>query len=858
MNNLSKVTLSVLKAPPGFGKTTLATAWADSALARGNKVGWLSLDESDDNAQRLMLYIASALQRAAEGASFSAATRIQELTLLPASQMATLLLNELEQSDAQWLLFIDDYHHVPPTVLIEALGPLVRYAPDNFHLVLCGRTDLAPELYLHLYSDAIFEVDTARLKFTLDETWQLVANNQGENTDQSQVLEMYQHSDGWIAALRARLFVQHSTHSPQQHYLGLSGLFDEVLRRLPEPIAQYLPALAVVNKFTARLAEVVSGCPDGRALIRQLEHLQIFLASLDASGQWYALHPLFRDHLRKTLARTEGLEKNAMIRAAQWFAEQHLWADAVQTSLNADDDASALQWISRCAMSLVEHGDFIQLLDWGRRLKSRLLQAPPPLKLALAWASALAMQGDKSLSLLDEVTEQLDDASSELYWECEALRAMLLALKDNSLQSGVLTARCLPHLDRVPWIRNAMLNTLCYSHIQQCRWEAFYSVPPPFDSPHEHHRYIFTQTYRQCMMGQAEYRQGHIERAVSILEGAIAQAGPATQGPGGYAHPVLRALPAAFLSAIHYQTGQFEAARRLNLESLDMVRYAGFLDCAAAAFITANHLARCQGQPNVARRILAEAENLASERGWLRLSVLTLIERLRLSLAEHNTQEARACFNELLGLLDTPPAAGLEYLGLRSLASLWYEVKGRSANADLEKANADCTQAQQLGLIPLSLQLLAAIAIVTFTRGHVEQAADTLLRLTDPLASTGLLRLVADQPGSAQLRPLIDQVLDSRQTTSAQQQILQALGQVLSSPEKVSELNASSVTSKERQVLELVAAGKSNKEIARLLNITPETVKTHMKNIFIKLGVDSRAQAAVKAKSNGLIEGLKG
>jgi LuxR family maltose regulon positive regulatory protein len=200
----------------------------------------------------------------------------------------------------------------------------------------------------------------------------------------------------------------------------------------------------------------------------------------------------------------------------------------------------------------------------------------------------------------------------------------------------------------------------------------------------------------------------------------------------------------------------------------------------------------------------------------------------------------------------------LEYLGLRSLASLWYEVKGRSGNADLEKANADCTQAQQLGLIPLSLQLLAAIAIVTFTRGHVEQAADTLLRLTDPLASTGLLRLVADQPGSAHLQPLIDQVLDSRQTTSAQQQVLQALGQVLSGPEKISELNASSVTSKERQVLELVAAGKSNKEIARLLNITPETVKTHMKNIFIKLGVDSRAQAAVKAKSNGLIEGLKG
>ncbi|ESQ98396.1 hypothetical protein F753_15970 [Stutzerimonas chloritidismutans AW-1] len=855
---ISHTTLSVLKAPPGFGKTTLATAWADAAQARGGKVAWLTLDETDDSSPRLLFYMAAAFHRGFAGTLFTDTARLQELGRLPAEHLLSQLLQEIEQSQVPCYLFIDDYHCVPSEVLEQALGPLIRYAPDNLHLLLAGRCDPPPSLYQYLYDDAVLTLDVAQLRFTLGETCELIASaNQGPFSP-ADIQELQHSSEGWIAALRARLLIlQQNPQSTRMSGQGLTSLFDDVLARLPCALAEQLPALSVVDKFSAPLVEQLTACHDGQGLIHELENRQLFLCGLDESGTWFSLHPLFREHLRQRLRRIDGSELQALQRAAHWFAEQQLWANAVQSALNAGDEEHALQWIAQCAMPLVEQGDILQLLDWQRRLHDHLLQSPPQLKLALAWAAALAMRGKDAHGLLNEARHDLrrtgePNSSNALNWECQALEAMLLARDDEAQAGGQLAQQCLPHLSAAPWIMQVLRNVLSFSHLQACDWRAFYSMPALAYSPQDHERYLFALIYQQCLLGIGELRQGRLSQAVAIFEEAMRQAAPPHSLSG--ASPVLRALPAALLSCVRYQQGHLDEARLLNLESLEIAKLVGFLDCAADALICASRLASCQGNTLDARRLLSTGENLAQNRHWPRLQILLLLERIRCGLTERHDQEALACYHQLAALCETLPIERIEYLGLDSLARLWLEAAGLPIQADLHHALTESRRAIALNLCLRQIELQFAIALVAWQRQQPELAIEQLLHAATRLKHSEAPRLLLDHPCRERLKSMLAACQESGRSEPGQRVLLKELEHSLTPMVDGTDAPpASNLTSKERQIMELVASGKSNKEMAKLLNVTPETIKSHMKSIFQKLEVDSRAQAAVKAKAIGLV-----
>jgi LuxR family maltose regulon positive regulatory protein len=858
IEQMAHATLTVLKAPPGFGKSTLASAWAQAALARGARVAWLTLDETDATPERLLLHVAAAVQRGFKDDLEQ--DLIKDLLLLPGDQLGILLLNELERSSQSSFLFIDDYHSVPPQVLISAFDKIIRYAPDNLHLVFCGRSDLPPALYAHLYSDACLEIDVGQLRFDLDETRDLLLRSGLEAVDAGEVLDLHKATEGWIAALRASLLsLRQQPAGSFRLPKSISGLLDELLERLPPELAGQLPHLASVERFNATLAQALTGHTDGHALIEDIERLQLFLTGLDDSGEWFSFHPLFREHLRR---RLQAWELNTALRcAAHWFAAEQLWTDAVRCALAAGDNESAQEWITHCAIMLVERADFIILLDWQRQLQDHLLQSPPQLKLALAWASGLAMTRSNSRQLLDEVkaewTElQRFNEQDDLYWECQALHAMLLALDDQAEIAGRLAEQCLPHLKEHPWICNTLQCVVGYGHLGACRWEAFYSVPPTICAPLERSRYLANQVYRLTLMGLGEILQGRFSQAAAILEEALRCS--SREGSEQTQAPVLRAMPASFLANVRYMQGRLDEAARLSLENIEIAKLGGFLDCAASVFVTASGLSSNRGSLQGARSFLEDGERLAHTREWPRMHAQLLLERTRISLLEHKHHEALACAQQLeaLQLGHPPPASDSfdEYQCLASLASLWCEAAGLSRQADLAKAEHLGQLAMQHNHRLMQIRLAASRALVSWQRQQPDSAVRSLLEACSLVEATGARQLLADLPSCERLQQLAAYALQQDISLSEQAQLQQLLPGAVSATQLASQLRtAISLTSKERNVLKLVAEGKSNKEMAKLLGITPETIKSHMKNIFGKLNVDSRAQAAVAAKASGFI-----
>jgi LuxR family maltose regulon positive regulatory protein len=383
---IADTTLALVKAPPGFGKTTLITAWADVARASGASVAWLSLDEHDDDVERLLLlYMTAAVKRALQAPSAT----LQDLALLPREQLISQLLQELEQCGAPATCSSTTATACrrPAGSRRRPADPLRTGEPAPDSLRAQRPACLAEPV-------AVWRCRRATGRSAVASPWRKPASCSPAATARPcrTAMSMPCNSPPTAGSLGcARLLVMRQTpDAPMPAGQGVSDVFDNLLAQLPVPLLEQLLPLSVVEQFNAALAsELGSGC--GKTLILQLEQQQLFVNALDESGTWYGLHPLFREHLQRHLRLRPDAEQQALMRAAQWFAAQQLWAHAVRCALAAGQEQDALRWIAECAMTLVEHGDFIQLLDWQRRLHDRLLEAPAQLQLALAWAFGLAM-----------------------------------------------------------------------------------------------------------------------------------------------------------------------------------------------------------------------------------------------------------------------------------------------------------------------------------------------------------------------------------------------------------------------------------------------------------------------------------
>lgn len=811
-------TLTVIKAPPGFGKTTLAAAWVEALAAQGATTAWLTLDLGEDDPSWLLHCMAAALKAASPSLEFESLAAEKELPFLPASTLATLLANDIHRRADPILMVLDDCHQVSEPTLDTALRLLLRHAPPQFHLLLISRQEPPATVLQQVRGGPVLAIDGEHLRFVPDETRALLTRA-GQPPTASELATVQDATGGWSTALRAYLLAMrnHPRGGLAALPRSLSLLFDDMLAGLDADFRQQLLPLGLLETFNRPL---LAHCltREADAFIDTLERRQFFISSHGRDGEWLSLHPLLREHLTRLIERETPERARAFrLQAASWLAAQGWWSPAITLALAAGEAEQAQGWIRRCAMDLVEQGDFLILLQWQRQLKDHAPTFSAPMRLALAWAAGLAMQNEEARRLLDSLAHA-DDVNP---WERQALRAMLLALDDRAEGGAALAATCFEHLPDRPWIRNVLTNVQRYGLLQTGQWQQLYSLPPLQCQPLPKTRYTFNRLYQHCMEALADAQQAHLGSAATRLEGAFSEL-----TESGSSSPVLRAFPAAFLARVRLLQGRSAEASALLADSLEYVRLGGFLDSMVAALVSNAALLRQQGQLTQARQQVDEIESRAHHRQWPRLLAQALLERSRISLQEQHYEEARACGLRLRQLCGEHPRA----IGLDSIAHAHL-----LAALEFAAATGDCSPtliadaedlAARLGAVQMRLpqmELHMAMINALHRAGHLD-AAEQQYNAWHPLVrQAGALALLEALPSSWQA------------TTPA--------------PAPVGTLHA--LTIKERLILQGVAQGQSNKVIAKALGVTPETIKSHMKNIFAKLGVHSRSQAAAIIMAGG-------
>jgi LuxR family maltose regulon positive regulatory protein len=860
-----KKQLAIIKAGAGFGKTSLALSWAQSLEENGHRVAWFSIDAEDNEPTHFLFYFAHALRHACAELGSEVVSLIREGPLSLPQTIASTLINDLTNVDDEVVLFLDDYHLLTDPEVHKVMLFFVKRAPSNFHLVLTTRS--APDLALAKTraQNQSLEVDELALRFTLDETAEFLERaglNQLETRD---VRALHAKTEGWPAILRIIASTKFKSTADLREFIsGFSGsarpislYLQEMLDGLPVDVVQFLLRTSVLGRFSASLCAAVTNVQASGDLLESIEQRQLLLMPLDNDGRWYRYHPLLAGYLRERLEAEHPDEiAGLQLRAALWFAAQEMWAEAVQYAIGAGDVKQAADWAEKVAMALVKRGDMLTLLSWPLALRGQRS------RLAIAWGLTLAMRFEEALRLIGEIEVDLNrpdqPTSDALSCECNVIKSVVFALQDNTQQALAIAEASLAQGLKDSWNANVASNVARLGYWKAGDVRNFYAIPwIPF-SAEESKWNIFASVYRLCLEGLMEMDQARADRADQYYDEAM---GLAEQYVGP--NSVCAALPASLIALRHYHRGDLKAAEDLVIDRMPLIRAAGMLECVAPAYECLIKIAAYRNNIVHAFALLEEVEGLAGERGWGRLVAIAQLWRLRFFLDEGRVSEASGCLDRLEKLEAAYPApVRCAWSGIRLIAKV-----GRAsmavANNDLHEAIQLLTSARQEAVETKQLHraLLIAVQLSTILwQARDSVAAHRVFQDAMRAAAAGKMgQLILD--GGSQIGELLTSFQDSPRNKPNPELISYAEDLMMRWRERhetqaverdklsVAEL----LSARECNIISLIARGQSNKEVARDLGISPETVKSHMKHIFEKLEVEKRTQAVARAQSLGLV-----
>jgi LuxR family maltose regulon positive regulatory protein len=852
--------VSVVHAPSGFGKTTLATAWADALRGRGHRVGWLRVDAEDSAPQRFLHYLHCCALKTDMADTKLLPEHIIGQMGRPAEDLRAALHSWAADCGEEIFLFIDDYQFIANAEVHEHVLYLLVHAPSNLHLIFLSWNNLPFSLARQRSQGQVFELDAASLRFTHTETASLIHASDGR---EEEIAVTHSATQGWPAALRiASISRGHRIRqgAPIPTAVDLKQSLDELiagwLLHLPADELEFLEKIAVVDRFCAPLCEALTGNPASGSILARLESQEMMVTRLADDTNWLAFHPLFREALLSRLRqRGDKLNGDILRRASDWHAANALWSEALKYAFAAGDTALAVRWIAQCVAQMIFSGDMETVFDWEQKLRAAGVTLPLEVRFFLDWAHSVGVVSGENFRQLDAIEQairQQNPPHAAIFLnDCKAIRAILLTSSDDIDNAYLVAKECLEQPNSA-LMQSTPYNVLFFCYVRMGRWKEFYALSTLAAATVPDDPNIFNLFCRKIAMGLGEFTLAHTGEAQRHLAEAKLHSERYT-GP----HSVFTAWPVCVLSLIHYEKMEFEAAENMMEERLATLPMAG-LEASLKGYIVAARIAFRQRQDARAYALLDRADMLGQNNNWPRLMAAVTLERARFHLEDGQHTAALGCVVRIQEICADHLGQTVLSADLENYAML---AKGYCALAEnqFEEASVQFANVYNRALSLkdnyLAIGSGAALALAQFKNMDKLKAFGVLRRVVEIAAPAGIKASILAQDRAMPL--LLAAFRDSPERGKfpyPHDGFLDALLDAEKSAGAIAVNDQDILLSKrEIGILENIANDKSNKEIANIYAISPETVKTHIKRVFAKLSVTRRVQAVRRARSLGLI-----
>jgi LuxR family maltose regulon positive regulatory protein len=869
--------LSLIVAPAGFGKTTLVGEWANHVRhseGAGCDVAWLSLDELDNEPYRFVAHLIAALQAVESALGQAAQTLLSSSQLPPPEMMMTVLINDLTAAPTPVVLVLDDYHVIHAEWVHTAIHFLLDHQPPSLHLVLIGREDPPLPLPRLRARGQMVEIRASDLRFTLDETAAFLEQTMGLALTAEEAATLEARTEGWIAGLQLAALALQEHRDPGTFIQAFSGshryvidyLVDEVLRQQPPQIRDFLIQTSILERLCAPLCEAVvqvapqaggqSSPLDAQATLTSLERANLFLVPLDDERRWYRYHYLFADSLRAQLDPAQQAALHG--RAARWFRDHDLLPDAVRHALAGSDQELSADLLAEAGRgaSMWSGGDFRQYLAWVEALPQAAIEARPRLQLCYGRALYLFGRLDEAEQVLAKADEQLRAAAvhdEELLAVAAAYRAQCSLERGDLALAEQLAGYAIARLPEVALDRARARYALACTYYARGQMAAAGRLFEQASHVAESKDALSLALSAGECAARCLVLQGQLDAAQRKSEHVIALG-----QVGGTRHPLIAGALLS-LAEIAYQQNRLDRVEPLVGQAIALAGQMGTLVRGQQcwAHLQLARLYRVRGDAQQAADAVLQADEVAREVG----------NAFYLRVTAARREQGKPCSGQDGAIALHEPAymptvfyALPKFEALAQACRMIGQQHPRDALPILDTLlDAARHDGRNLNAIALYIWRALALQALKEEEAAIEALGAALAlampqRCRRPFLDVGpavcpLLRETAHRSVGGEF---VASLLDAWAARSQGRQP-RAGTHPSSALAARSSFPVEPLSSRELDVLRLIAEGLSNKEIADRLFIGVGTVKWYATTIYNKLDVGSRTQAVARAQELGLL-----
>ncbi|WP_240535501.1 LuxR C-terminal-related transcriptional regulator [Rhizobium freirei] len=853
--------LTAIVAPAGYGKTSLAVQWYELLKEDGVNLCWVSLDAEHTNQETFLLALIDALQTLLDEDGGDAGN-------LPAGALLSVLATRLRRIPSPFAFFLDDYHFAQADA-IEALMAKILADPSLEHvkLVLVSRSPPRFPLSALRLRGEFKQFGVAELGFSDAEARELFTGK-GAHLTEEQVGSFNRRTEGWAVALQMVSLLVSESEESDAILASFDGggadmgayLSEQVFEHLPGEIRRFLTETAALPAFNHSLLEAVLEDSGSAGLIERLNDYALPVTLLAGPGNWMRYHPVFNEFLKQTASRRGVDAKRILNRAAHWFEGTGDIDRAVHHALLADDANLAARIVEtaggwRRVYATTRGGTTLFQALSGRAAEIDLGRFPlATLGLSIFNAKAAQLAAANHYLVIAERAAGGDEILAK---DLRVVRILLALYTDHWASAADLSAleNDLQQPDGMELIHRALaLNMLSYNflirseldralHYGHLALRAFRDGGADFGAMH-----LYTH------IGQAFFFSGDCASALAAYDELISEA-QANIAPGSDLDAVGQVLKAEILS----MRGETEAAAEMLGWALPhLERHDTWFDLLAAGFMAEQRILRMGEDPVAAHTAMDRIRAVARRRGFDRLTRLIDRERAMLLMASGDLDqairhaEASGFGAQAIG----SDRANMLSIHLRGATPAIFWTRAYLALGEIPKAREvfDQLTARQTQRphIPRRIELALIEMRILIAEGRNDQAAARLsdLVVTLPLSDYRALLHLEHAAGLDELRTLANHPAIASVTRKRLQPLLGSAG---SEQQPAGSDDLSLFTGRERMVMELLSAGLSNKEIGRTLQLSDNTIKFHLRNIFTKLNVSTRTAAVTAARQKGML-----